>query len=61
MLNNEEVGVWTQPLEPHHVLEAMRRLAQRPASGLGHYRRLEARGSFSHFIHRHLTPIGSDT
>jgi len=32
-------------LEPHHVLEAMRRLSQRPDSALGWYRRLEARGT----------------
>jgi len=45
MLNNrkEEDSIFTQPLEPHHVLEAVRRLSQRPSSSLGWHRRLEPR------------------
>jgi len=45
MLNNrkEEDSIWTQPLEPHHVLEAVRRLSQRPSSALGWHRRQEPR------------------
>jgi len=47
MLNNkkEDECVFTHPLEPHHIVEAMRRLSQRPASALGWHRRLEARSS----------------
>ena len=43
MLNKEDDLVFAEPLEPHHVLEAVRRLTQRPTSALGWHRRLEPR------------------